>query len=62
MEKKKKKCHVLETEKNFGISPTIILPLLLLYIASVTISKERSHFVYFFQPRVLFQTSFVFER
>ena len=31
---------ILENGKNSSVSPTIILPLLLLYIANVTISKE----------------------
>ena len=49
--------------KNSGISPTTILPLLLLYIANFTISKKKEGIVYFFfQPRALFQISFVFER
>ena len=30
---------ILENGKNSGVSPTIILPLLLLYIANVTMSK-----------------------
>ena len=56
--------------KNSGISPTTKLPLLLLYITVIItiyrecydIKRNVGILYIFFQPRALFQTSFVYER